>query len=212
MNNLLLLNDWGIKKFLTLIFSIQLALWAVLCLDFLGIQIPLLRQIIGFIYLSFIPGILLVRILKIHKISGIEVLSISVGLSLTTLMFTGLIINTIFPPLGILRPISIIPLISSLSAIVLFLCMLCYKIDNAFDDPGSYDIKNALSLPVLFLCIIPFMAYFRHVFNGICIIVISYRALLVCNILGSYLNMLWYNPNKFLSIGSFYNFNFSIIS
>lgn len=189
MNNLLLLNDWGIKKFLTLIFSIQLALWAVLCLDFLGIQIPLLRQIIGFIYLSFIPGILLVRILKIHKINGIEVLSISVGLSLTTLMFTGLIINTIFPPLGILRPISIIPLISSLSAIVLFLCMLCYKIDNAFDDPGSYDIKNALSLPVLFLCIIPFMAifgtYLMNLYNNNILIVlllaaISLIVILIC--------------------------------
>lgn len=189
MNNLLQINDWGIKKFLTLIFSIQLALWAVLCLDFLGIQIPLLRQIIGFIYLSFIPGILLVRILKIHKISGIEVLSISVGLSLTTLMFTGLIINTIFPPLGILRPISIIPLTSSLSAIVLFFCMLCYKIDDAFDDPGSHDIKNALSLPVLFLCIIPFMAifgtYLMNLYNSNILIVlllvaISLVVILIC--------------------------------
>lgn len=183
------INDWGIRKFLTLIFSIQLALWAVLFLDFLGIPIPLLRQVIGFIYLTFIPGILVLRILKIHKISGIEVLSLSVGLSLATLMFTALIINTISPPLGILRPISIIPLTSSLSAFVLFLCILCYKLDNSFDDPGSLDIKDALSLPVLFLCIIPFLAifgtYLMNFYNSNILVVlllaaISLVVILIC--------------------------------
>ena len=82
INNPFQMNDWEIKKFLTVVLAIQFALWGVIGLDAMGLQIPILRQLIGFIYLTFIPGIIILRILKLHKLGNIETVLYTVGLSI----------------------------------------------------------------------------------------------------------------------------------
>lgn len=79
INNPLQINDWEIKKFLTVVLAIQLAVFGIIGLDAIGLQIPILRQLIGFIYLTFIPGIIILRILKLHKLANIETLLFPVG-------------------------------------------------------------------------------------------------------------------------------------
>ncbi|MDY6895329.1 MAG: hypothetical protein SVO01_07950, partial [Thermotogota bacterium] len=86
LNNPLQMNDWEIMRFLKVIFSIQLALWVVIGLDYTSLQIPILRELISFIYLTFVPGILILRILKLHNLGNIETILYSVGLSIATLM------------------------------------------------------------------------------------------------------------------------------
>jgi len=164
INNPLQMNDWEIKKFLKVVLAIQLAVWGVIGLDAIGLQIPILRQLISFIYLTFIPGILILRILKLHKLGNIETLLYSVGLSIATLMFTGLFINTVYPFFGISRTISTTPLIITISAVVLILCILSYIRDSGFSDPSFIDVENILSPPALFLCLIPFLAIFGTYF------------------------------------------------
>jgi uncharacterized membrane protein len=154
------INDWEIKKFLKVVLAIQLAIWGVIGLDVIGLQIPILRQLIGFVYLTFIPGILILRVLKLHKLGNIETLLYTVGLSIATLMFTGLFMNTIYPFFGVSGPISITPLIITISVVVLALCILCYVRDKDFSDPNFIDVKNVLSPPALFLCLIPFLSIF----------------------------------------------------
>jgi len=160
IDNLLQMNDWGIKKFLKVILAIQLATWGVIGLDAMGLHIPIIRQLIGFIYLTFIPGVLILRILKLHKLGNIQTLLYTVGLSIATLMFTGLFMNTVYPILGISGPISITPLIITISSLVLILCILSYVMDKDYSNPGFLDIKDILSPPALFLCLIPFLAIF----------------------------------------------------
>ena len=160
INNPLQINDWEIKKFLKVVFATQLAVFGIIGLDAIGLQIPILRQLIGFIYLTFIPGIIILRILKLHKLGNIETILYTVGLSIVTLMFTGLFMNTVYPLFGISRPISLVPLIITISAIVLVLCVLCYMRDKDFSNPSFIDIKNVLSSPALFLCLIPFLSIF----------------------------------------------------
>ena len=152
------MNDWGIRKFLKVVLAMQLAVWGVIGLDAIGIQIPILRQLVGFIYLAFIPGILVIRILKLHKLGNIETLLYTVGLSLATLMFTGLFMNTIYPFFGVSRSISTIPLIITISILVVILCFLSYVRDKDFSEPRFIDVKDISSLPALFLCLIPFLA------------------------------------------------------
>lgn len=154
------MNDWEISKFLTVILAIQLAILGVIGLDTVGLQIPILRQVVVFVSLTFIPGILIIRIFKLHKLGNIETLLYSVGLSIATLMFTGLLMNTVYPFFGIPGPISITPLIITISVVVLVLCVLSYMRDKDFSDPSYIDIKNILSPTVLFLCLIPFLAIF----------------------------------------------------
>ena len=154
------LNDLNIKSFLKIILAVQLVVWAVIGLDAIGLQIPIIRQLIGFIYLTLVPGIIILRILKLHKLGNIETLLYTVGLSIATLMFTGLFMNTVYPLFGISRPISIIPLIITISVAILILCVLSYKIDKDFSSPHSMDLKEILSPPVLFLCLLPFLTIF----------------------------------------------------
>ena len=82
--------------------------------------------------MTFIPGILILRILKIHEIGNIETLLYSVGLSLTILMITGFIMNFIYPMFGILKPISLYYLLITISGLVTILIVLSYKIDKNY--------------------------------------------------------------------------------
>jgi uncharacterized membrane protein len=160
INNPIQMNDWNIKFFLKVVLAVQLAVWGVIGLDAVGLQIPILRQLIGFIYLAFIPGIIILRILKLHKLGNIETLLYTVGLSIAALMFTGLFMNTVYPLLGISGPISLTSLIITISVVVLVLCVLSYVRDKDFSDPSIIDIGDVLSPPALFLCLIPFLAVF----------------------------------------------------
>lgn len=187
-NSLLQMNDWEIKKFLKVVLAIQIAMWGVIGLDLIGLQIPILRQFIGFIYLTFVPGILILRILKLHKLGNIETLLYTVGLSLATLMFTGFFMNMVYPLFGISGPISIMPLIITISVVVLMLCVLSYIRDKDFSDPSFIDVGEVLSPPVLFLCLIPFLAifgtylvnfYHTNILLMLMIVVIAFVALLI---------------------------------
>lgn len=156
--NPLQLNDSNIKSFLKGITLIQLAMWGAIGLDAVGLQIPIIRQLIGFVYLTFIPGIVILRILKLHKLCNIETLLYTVGLSIATLMFTGLFMNMVYPLFGVSGPILTTPLVITISAVVLILCVLSYVRDKDFSDPSYINVENVLSPPALFLCLIPFLA------------------------------------------------------
>ena len=160
INNPLQINDWEIEKFLKVVVAIQLTLWGVIGLDAIGLKIPILREFIGFFYLTFVPGIIILRILKLHKLGNIETLLYTVGLSIATLMFTGLVMNTVYPLFGISGPISITPFIITISVVVFILCVLSYVRDKDFSDPGFIDVGTVLSPPALFLCLVPFLAIF----------------------------------------------------
>lgn len=137
-------------------------MWGAIGLDTIGLYIPIVRQLTGIIYLTFIPGILIIRVLKLHNLDSIETLLYSVGLSITTLMFVGLLMNTFYPRVGISKPISAIPLIITISIIVLLLCVLCYIMDKDVFNPSScfINVKYILSYQALFLYQIPFLAIF----------------------------------------------------
>ena len=158
INNPFQMNDWEIKKFLKVVLAIQLALWGVISLDAAGLQIPIIRQLIAFIYLTFVPGIIILRILKLHKLGNIETLLYTVGLSIATLMFTGLFMNTVYPIFGVSGPISITPLIITISILVSLLCILSYVRDKDFSAPSFIDVGDVLSPPTLLLCLLPFLA------------------------------------------------------
>jgi len=182
------MNDWGLKKFLTAILFIQLVLWVVIGLDLIGLQIPILRQLIGFVYLAFIPGILILRALKLHNLSNIETLLYTVGLSIATLMSAGLLMNVVYPRFGISEPVSMLPLTITISIVILVLCVLCYARDKDFSNPSFIDVENTVAPPALFLFLIPFLIIFgtylmnfynNNIFLMLLIVVLALMVLLV---------------------------------
>lgn len=158
ISNPLQINDWEIKKFLKVILTFQLVMLGSIGLDAMGLEIPIIKQFIGFVYLTFVPGIIILRIIKIHKLSNIEALLYTVGLSVAFLMFTGLFMNIFYPLFGISRPISIVPLVITISIILLVLCFLGYERDKNFACPCYIDLQDILSPPALFLYMLPFLS------------------------------------------------------
>jgi len=113
-------------------------------------DIPFLRQITGFIFLTLLPGVLILQILKLDNIDAIEKILFSVGLSISFLMFTGFFINIAYPIIGISEPISIIPLIFTINTIILIfmniialiMCNNNYEKNTAADPTQIIDFEN----------------------------------------------------------------------
>ena len=149
------MNDWGIEKLIHIIFAIQIAVLSLIGLNNIGLSIPVLREVITSIYLLFIPGILILRVLKIHNITSIESLLYGVGLSVASIMSIGFFINIIFPAFKIFNPLSLFYLIISISIFVIILCILSYILDEGF---SSEDYININFSKKGFLYLIPFLA------------------------------------------------------
>ncbi len=154
------LNDWGIVPFLGVVLGIQLLLWLTLVLEENGAGIPLLRQVVGFVYLTWIPGIVLLRILRVHKVGAIETFLFSVGLSLATVMFVGFAINTIYPMLDLLKPISEGPLLITLTVFVFAGAVIAYIVDRDYNQPEYITIGETFGWPVFLFALLPFLAIF----------------------------------------------------
>lgn len=183
------MNDWEINKFLSIILSLQLAIVGLILLDTIGIHIPLLRAFFGFILISFVPGILLLRILRIHKIGNLRTLFFSILLSITFFMLIGLLMNIIYPIIGIKNPISTFYLMLTVTIFVGVLGFLSYILDKNYACPNMIETKkDILSFKSLFLVFIPFIAiigtYFVKVHHNniilmILILLISLTVILV---------------------------------
>lgn len=158
ISNFLKMNDWEISKFLAVVFALQIALLGLVELDLIGFKIPILRELVAFVYLTFVPGILILRVLRFHKLSNIETLLYTVGLSISSLMFLGFFIDLLYPLFGISKPLSTNYLLITVTGFVLFLSILSYFIDRDFSAPDFIDSKDLTSPIFIFLCLIPFLA------------------------------------------------------
>jgi uncharacterized membrane protein len=148
-------NDWEVKKCLCLSLALLLATLGIIGLASLGFDIPVLRQIVVFSFLTFVPGILILRIFKIHNVGMIESLAYSVGLSLASIMFIGALTNFTLPFIGISKPISLMPVTVSLAVFTLILMGIAYMRDRGFIGSEKITPRGKLPLPsVLFLILL----------------------------------------------------------
>ncbi len=160
MINPIQMNNWDIKKFLIVISSIQVLVLGLIILNNYLFPLTAIRQIICFIYLLFVPGILILRILRVHDLENIETLLFTVGLSIVTLMLMGVLINVLYPIIGIRTPFSINSLVITISLLVVILCILSYISDKNYSKPTYFEIKEIITNQSLFLLIFPFFAIF----------------------------------------------------
>jgi len=157
IDNPLQMSDWGIKKFLKVVLVVQLVMLGLVGLSALGFGIPALTQIVGFIYLAFLPGIIILRILRLHRLGTVRMLLYSVGLSLAFSMFLGFFINMLYPLIGISKPISTLPLITTWTVMLALLCFIAYKRDKGFFISSHLKGGELLSPPVLLLILLPLL-------------------------------------------------------
>ncbi|MCK4732796.1 MAG: DUF2206 domain-containing protein [Methanophagales archaeon] len=131
------------------------------------LNIPFLRQVLGFFFLTLLPGILILQILKLNKTGSTEKFVLSVGLSISFLMFFGLLINNSLLCFGYETPLATIPLLISFNIAIITLVPVGYKINkNALFSLPEINLtvseKAFLIVPILF----PALSIFGiHVMN-----------------------------------------------
>jgi len=125
------------------------------------LDLPLLRDIIPFLFFTIVPGFLIVSILKQNKIEFLIKILLSIGLSVSVLLSIGLLLNSLYPVL--LKPLSLTPLLVSLNLLVLILTIFAYQRNkNDFNSSliFNYNFKlgDKLLSPLIFTLLFPFMA------------------------------------------------------
>lgn len=166
LNNPLEANDWDIATFFKLIASLQISVWIVLAIDAVGVHVPVLRGVLILVYLLFVPGIILLRVFRLHELNVIEGFFYTVGLSVATIMLTGLFMNTVYVRGITSTPLTLVPFIATMSGVVLMLCVLSYRRDRDYSRSTTIDARVVLSPVTLGLLLLPFMSVFgAYLFN-----------------------------------------------
>ena len=132
------------------------------------LDIPVFRQVLGFVFLTFVPGLLILYILKLNKLGLTEKFVLSVGLSLFFSMFSGLLINWSYFELGYATPLSTNSLVISFSVILFILCIIAYKTNKeAFSFRFSeFKLNTTEKAFLLVPSIFPLLSiYGMHVMN-----------------------------------------------
>jgi len=131
---------------------------------FLDIQV--VRQILGFCFLSFVPGYLLLRLLKLTGKNTIETIIFSIGLSISYLMFTGLLLNQIYVTLdfpGLLSTPSLFVVFGS----VFVLLALCHFTESEKQTSLGFSEKFvSTASSILVLCFLPIIGIAGAVYHS----------------------------------------------
>ncbi|MEM2145351.1 MAG: DUF2206 domain-containing protein [Candidatus Jordarchaeaceae archaeon] len=131
-------------QFIAITLILQFSLLLVTFFD-----IPFARQIIGFFYLTFIPGFVALKLLKLENLGVIEKLLFVVGLSISLLMLLGLAINEVGPVIGIQKPLEFTSLILPISSFVLFGVFVSYFKNMEKQHLGAITLKDLLKSSLL---------------------------------------------------------------
>jgi len=141
------------------------------------LDIPILREIIVFLFLSFIPGFAVLGLFKLKEIGFLETVLFSVGLSIAFVMFIGLLVNELVLLLGFSQPLSTIPLIVAISAFTLVVFVVEYRRDllETLRLKTSFEGKIKDVFPVsLLLIILPIISALGVLYLNVPVILLSY--------------------------------------
>jgi uncharacterized membrane protein len=123
---------------------------------FILFNVPIARQIVGFIYFTFVPGFLTIKLLKLKKLDKLEAILFSVGLGIALMMLTGLFLNEFGFLLGISQPLSLIPILVVFNSLTLICVFLVYL---RVDDVKLSGKSLSLSPFVLLFTAIPILSF-----------------------------------------------------
>jgi len=137
-------------NFLIFTLFLQIIVFVTVILD-----IPIARQVIGFVYFTFVPGLIITKLLRLNELDRLETVLFSVGFGVVFLIFSGFFISEALFLLGFSRPLSLIPLMIILSSFVIFGAVLVHlrRVDiNLFGEGTLFRSFHAVPfacLPIL---------------------------------------------------------------
>jgi uncharacterized membrane protein len=149
-----------LPSFVAFVLVLQVALYLSFFFD-----IAVARQVIGFLYLTFIPGFVLVKLLKQNNLGQAETVLFSMGLSVAFMILAGLAVNEIGLLVGIRQPLEPSILVFVLSGFVLVGTLACYLMNSQNLQPVG--LTKGTMVKLFVLCLVPVLsvvgAYFANI-------------------------------------------------
>ncbi|MHA1834037.1 MAG: DUF2206 domain-containing protein [Candidatus Baldrarchaeia archaeon] len=171
----------GSRNFLLLILFLQFTVYVIVLFN-----VSVARQVIGFVYFTFVPGYVIVKLLKLEEFNWIEIILFSVGFSIAFLMFAGLLINELCFLIGFLQPLSLMPLLVILNSLILIGGVLVYRRSESVELHNSNSFHFPL-FALLYVCL-PILsiigAVWINAYNGNILLLITILAISLLFIIG----------------------------
>jgi len=159
-------------KFKIVLFTFVLIFCMVL--NLMAFRFPVITQLVS-LSLILCTGFLFVKIIRINS-DLIDETLYALGISIFLLMFMGLLINTLYPVLGIKTPFKEIYIHLSFFAL-LFALLILYWIFGKDSSSSTFDLNELLDPINIFLVSVPFLTiigvYLRNVYGNTLLLIIS---------------------------------------
>jgi len=190
------------QNFLAIVVTLQVAMYLTLFLNF-----SLARIVIGIAYLTFIPGYIMVRLLKIGSLSTLESILYSVAFSIAFLMAAGGVINQFGSLIGITFPLATLPISLFINTIVIIGAAVVYLQQKPMSPIGQSHtpFKRSMLLLVLIPIISIIGAYFVNVTGNNFILLI-----MILSIVGLFIGSFY--SDKLPKSQTFYAFAIAMIA
>lgn len=151
------------------------------------------RQIMGSIFLTFIPGYLIIHILGLDRLEIFKRFILSIGLSISFIMIVGLIINNLLLSIGYDTPLTTISILSSFNILFILMDILELRLNgrhkifsNNFAMTRSE--KGFIIIPIFFIPLSILGIYILNISNNNTLIIIFLIILLLYVVLACILN------------------------
>ncbi len=157
MNSDKIMNKWAlnIKDFRIKQLIISLIAFLIITDIAIILNIPFLKEIMSIIILTTVPGVLIVLIFRLNELEFLKKVVLSVGLSLTFLMFMGLCLNSLYP--FIQKPLSLEPVLITFNVSLIALALIAYRINKNDLQSKFFNFKINLKDKPVFPFIIPIL-------------------------------------------------------
>jgi uncharacterized membrane protein len=140
------------------------------------LDIPILREAIVFVFLSFIPGFAILRLFKLKEISYLDTILFSVALSITFVMFMALLVNQLFLFLGLSQPLSTAPLTITISAFTLTSFFIGHRrvLSETIRQKTSFkfELKRVLRISII-IFLLPCLSALGVLYHNVNLILLS---------------------------------------
>jgi len=127
-------------------------------------NIPVARQVIVFTFFTFVPGFVLIKLLKMKMEGLTETVLFSTGISITFLMLIGLAINELHSTFAVQKPLSLTFLLPAINLFTLTCTVIAY-VRNTNNEPFNINIEKP-SILLILLCI-PALSIIGAITSGV---------------------------------------------
>ncbi len=160
-------NDWKIGQFLVLILTLQVIVLLLIFLDGYGLVPLYIRGLATFLFYSYVPGLVLLRVLRMHHLGGAMTTLLSVAASVVISMLTGLVLNLLYMGLSGPLPFTLTTVTIGQTITLLILLALAFLIDRRYASEPRMDVSPFMTAPAFALYSLPLVAVLAtYLLNG----------------------------------------------